>query len=604
MLYNTPKPIITNMETKGKATAERGATREEELDDLLFVIESKLKAHETDPATSGLALEGLILSYAQVLGIVKAGAKGTGEIKTRLHAAAVKLATYSEQCGVDRKKFAGLSKAASEKIGAGIDLAKVLEYVREQLTEQSAEGTLYTSPPAQYQEAVVQKAGETETQDELLARFTKLLDSIEEDLTADESGPGALTLSACALYYGQIHDLHLRIELNQTLQNRFDIVTRRLESYASDQGMNKTKFIVLGKEVGAKIGGGATPMADIKRHVDRELEKELEVSRAEVAAASAPVGEDEGQKEIEIEPGHTRATIARALERRNSATENSVLINLDALYEIKDTNEAKIARIAELQETMKASSSTSTENIRRILQAAKDEFVAKAREERIKELETLEKMELGGITDEDVKAIKEAEAKKQAEEAPAVAKAVKSTPPPIVGQAPKPQPAPKRRRGWGGRLARAAAFLGALFLTDSASREPKSVSPVKPAPIASGTLQSKPAKPEVVREPITPAEYPCEVIGKGDSLWRAARRLVPHGQDTEFSLAWEDPRSVVMIDGKNVPLYRVSVTHPGDTVTYCPDGNGRTGYFLYTAESNIAPDLDVPDEITKADVGR
>src|SRR3989338_2805086 len=468
MLYNTPKPIITNMEKKGKATAERGATREEELDDLLFVIESKLKAHETDPATSGLALEGLILSYAQVLGIVKAGAKGTGEIKTRLHAAAVKLATYSEQCGVDRKKFAGLSKAASEKIGAGIDLAKVLEYVREQLTEQSAEGTLYTSPPAQYQEAVVQKAGETETQDELLARFTKLLDSIEEDLTADESGPGALTLSACALYYGQIHDLHLRIELNQTLQNRFDIVTRRLESYASDQGMNKTKFIVLGKEVGVKIGGGATPMADIKRHVDRELEKELEVSRAEVAAASAPVGEDEGQKEIEIEPGHTRATIARALERRNSATENSVLINLDALYEIK--------------ETMKASSSTSTENIRRILQAAKDEFVAKAREERIKELETLEKMELGGITDEDVKAIKEAEAKKQAEEAPAVAKAFKSPPPPIVGQAPKPQPAPKRRRGWGGRLARAAAFLGALFLTDSASREPKSVSPVKPAP--------------------------------------------------------------------------------------------------------------------------
>ncbi|HEY4518600.1 MAG TPA: hypothetical protein VJG48_03190, partial [Candidatus Paceibacterota bacterium] len=408
--------------------------------------------------------------------------------------------------------------------------------------------------------------------------------------------------------YCQIHDLHLRIELNQTLQNRFDIITRRLESYASDQGMNKTKFIVLGKEVGVKIGGGATPMADIKRHVDRELEKELEVSRAEVAAASAPVGEDEDQKEIVIEPGRVRDATARALERRNSATENSVLINLDALYEIKDTNEAKIARIAELQETMKASSSTSAENIRRILQAAKDEFVAKAREERIKELETLEETELG-ITDEDVKAIEEAEAKRQAEEALAVAKAVKPTPPPITGQAPKPQPipqpAPKRHRGWGGRLARAAAFLGALFLTDSASREPKSASPVKPAPVASDTLQSKPAKPESVREPITTTvEYPREVIGKGDSLWRAARRLVPHGQDTKFSLAWEDPRSVVMIAGKNIPLYRVSVTHPGDTVTYCPDGNGRTGYFLYAGESNIAPDLDVPDEITKADVGQ
>ncbi len=93
------------------------------------------------------------------------------------------------------------------------------------------------------------------------------------------------------------------------------------------------------------------------------------------------------------------------------------------------------------------------------------------------------------------------------------------------------------------------------------------------------------AAAEALTEKIAEKIEPGTIVKSGN-VWQAARSLVESGKITpeQFNKAWGS--SMIEINGKQVPIYDVGLSHPGDTVTFVEDPAGG-GHFEIKPESGV-----------------
>lgn len=383
----------------------------------------------------------------------------------------------------------------------------------------------------------------------------KIIASLEEDLKDVQSLDEAVLLGLRLMRLKEIpHDL----------KDRFTKVRDNLFQVADSYGVGRQAF--LKKVEDAHRGGFDGDQTQDLGTRETVRVKPPEKKPAPEAVKKPPIIRRFQKFDIKITEGGAKKALDQLLNTSGATQVRlSQLYRLSEIYESQDGNEKKFSQIKTFLEDMQNWTGYYDEAISKVAEAMKKEFQDNIIAGQITEYtkEDIENMESAVAEEEKTKEVR------------------------VV----------KKKSRFGRWLAGGIAAIGAaLGLKIIKNQETPKPLDLPDYPKAEFKLDTPPLEPEMLPDPRVPeARVLKEIIGEGDSIWRATRRLVPSGRDTEFSKAWRD--SYFKIAGSPVHISRLKA-HPGDSVEYVP---GDNAHFEIKNASGIQFDVDVL-ELTPEDI--